>query len=194
VDLNASFPMARTPPGIQALAVSPDGKAVATVYHSSLADDLRSGTAKVWDTATGKEIASLRVPNRLIHGLAFAPDGKTLATGVGYYDTPGAVWLWDVPTGKLRTALDGHAGPVRAVAFSGDGKLLASGDEKGIVKIWDPAEGKERASFPTTMYSDPVLALAVTADGKTLATGTGGQYGRVKIWDVTGLLPAKAGK
>src|SRR5262249_29625035 len=49
-------------------AASPDGKFVVTSGGAEL---------RVWDTATGKLL--WRIDNRFIHGLVFAPDGRTLA-------------------------------------------------------------------------------------------------------------------
>jgi WD40 repeat protein len=65
-------------------------------------------------------------------GLAFAPDGKTLATVAGnvYESRPaGQVQLWEVPTWRRRATLAGHDAFTMQIAFSPDGKSLATGGE-----------------------------------------------------------------
>jgi WD40 repeat protein len=56
-----------------------------------------------------------------VYALAFAPDGKTLASASG----DGTARLWDLTTGRERLALHGHDGPVYDVAYSDDGRTLA---------------------------------------------------------------------
>jgi WD40 repeat protein len=60
--------------------------------------------------------------------VAFAPDGKTLASG----SIDGTVKLWDVASGQVRATLTGTS-----VAFAADGKTLVSGGEDYTVKLWD---------------------------------------------------------
>jgi WD40 repeat protein len=78
----------------------------------------------------------LRHSDRRIDQLAFAPDGRLVASTGG-----GPIKLWDTSTGTLVRQLAGHAGPVglrtSSVAFSPDGKLLASGGYGWTAAIWD---------------------------------------------------------
>src|SRR5205085_2976114 len=65
------------------LAYSANGLHVATASYDR--------TAKVWEAATGKELATLAGHNATVEAVAFSLDGKFLATGS--YD--GTVKLWD---------------------------------------------------------------------------------------------------
>src|SRR5215813_9059102 len=56
-----------------------------------------------------------------VNCLAYAPDGKTLATG----SKDGTVRLWDA-AGKERATLPGHERMVTALAFAPDGKTFAT--------------------------------------------------------------------
>ena len=57
-----------------------------------------------------------------VGGVAFARDGKTLATA----SADKTVRLWELPAGHLRLTLRGHSDAVSAVAFAPDGNSLAS--------------------------------------------------------------------
>jgi WD40 repeat protein len=72
-----------------ALAFSPDGKFLATGWGSRLHYGgifLMASPAKgihLWEVATGEEVLHLEVPRSDATVLAFAPDGRRLATGTG---------------------------------------------------------------------------------------------------------------
>ena len=70
--------------------------------------------------------------------MAFAPDGRTVATG----SWDGTVILWDLAdrTGPRRIGqpLTGHTSrEARALAFSPDGRTLATSGANGTVILWD---------------------------------------------------------
>jgi WD40 repeat protein len=129
---------------IPAGAISPDGKRVATrmYVHETIKgkDEVTDDSVRVWDTATGKELAALKVHNDIETGccLAFSPDGKRLAT----VDEDNAIKLWDVTKGKALATLQGNSDEVLCIAFSADGKKLASGSKDKMIKIWDVAKVK----------------------------------------------------
>jgi WD40 repeat protein len=116
--------------------------------------------------------------------VAFAPDGKTLATG----GVDNHVRFWEVGTGKFQGALPAHNAPagVSRLAYSPDGKLLATaswaGDGKpwaGAVKLWDVASAKQRKVVGTNHGGISFLAFA--PDGRFLVWGNAGT---IHLYDV----------
>jgi WD40 repeat protein len=106
--------------------------------------------------------------------LAFAPDGKTLATAGA-----DGVRLWEVPTWKPRYHLK-HGS--HAVAFSPDGRLLAAGGLEGRICLWETATGREVRQLGQQLLDGEIYTLAFAPDGKTLASG--GRDGHISFDDV----------
>jgi WD40 repeat protein/tRNA A-37 threonylcarbamoyl transferase component Bud32 len=153
---------------VQCVALSPDGKVVATFCTA--------GLVQVWDTASAQQLRRLPGEHSGVACLAFAPTGTILAVAQDH-----AVQLWDIASGQLLRTLEGHRGAVRGVAFAQDGKLLASGGEDWSIKLWDPATGEEKTP-PLLGHRDTVTSLSFSPDGKTLASGS--EDRTVKLWHV----------
>jgi WD40 repeat protein len=111
-----------------------------------------------------------------VFSLAYAPDGKLLASG----SQDGTVRLWDTAAGKERFTLRAHDGEVLAVAFSPDGQLLVSGGKEGLAKVWDVKTGQERFSLPR--HQGAVTSVAFSPDGKRLASAGDGRT--AKVWEL----------
>jgi WD40 repeat protein len=127
---------------IRHVAFAQDGRTLVTAGND--------GTARVWVTSTGKELAVVRPgaaesrggmegglappdgPANAVTCVALTPDGRTLATG----SQDRAIRLWDVATGHERAALRGHSKEVTCLAFSADGSTLASGSRDCTVRVW----------------------------------------------------------
>jgi WD40 repeat protein len=68
--------------------------------------------------------------------IAYAPDGRCLATG----HEDGVVRLRDPETGKPLHELKGHRYSVRSLAFTSEGRELASGSCDATILLWDMAK------------------------------------------------------
>ena len=105
-----------------------------------------------------------------LSGVAFSPDGMTLAVG-GFKE----VLVWDLAQGKLAKRLGAGqiASMVRAVVFSKDGKMLAAAEgtpcAAGAVKVFDLQSGQAAMNFQEP--KGLVCSLALSPDGKLLAAG-----------------------
>ena len=121
----------------------------------------------------------------VIPGLAFSPDGSTLASTAYAWDA--SIDLWDVATGRRTAALTG-ASRDRVLAFSPDGRTLAQGVFRGEVRLLDAATGTVIGRLgPMRTIQSPdhvtdVTSLAFSPDGGTLAAGTDEDV--IYLWDL----------
>jgi WD40 repeat protein len=106
-----------------------------------------------------------------VRSVAFAPDGKTLASGGGWPHLPGEIKLWDLTTRTERVALTDRHGVVYSLAFAPDGQALATAGLGASVRFWDAATGGERAGVQSPLPSDSAVQIAFSPDGRMLALG-----------------------
>jgi WD40 repeat protein len=157
---------------VWAVAVSPDGKTIASVAGGTGDNE---GALTLWDFEKGTEKVTL-TEFKPIRCVAFSRDGKTLATG----DFGSTAKLRDPATGAVRHVLRGHTGAINSVAFTPDNKTLATGSLDHSIKLWNVADGKLLETI--NAHDDWVLAIAISDDGKTLASAARNKVARV--WDL----------
>ena len=189
------------PGRIGALAVSPDGKLVATgesmgpwkpSADGGWSADAHQTRIRLWNADTGQQLHTVGTAGRGIEGLAFSPDGRRLAVS-SFSD----VWMYEVShTGKLgqRTKTESAR---RNVRFSRDGNILITEDVFGA-STWDARTGKKirewscpekRVSIGDETVEEP-WGLRLSPEGRLLACrmkayarSSSGGGERVKVYD-----------
>jgi WD40 repeat protein len=136
--------------GINCVAYSPDG--------TVLAGGCQDGKVRVWDRASGREIACLKGKGQM-RGIVFL--NRTRLASASRSD----VQIWNLPSGS-----DGRAfnASTESIARSPSGDRLATGDVAGGVTIWDVSTGQKLLQW--SAHSESVSALAFFPDGRKLVS------------------------
>jgi WD40 repeat protein len=162
------------------LALSPDGKTLLVgtdrYIKQGMLDDRREGRVALWDLAGGKEIRHWDLAQR-IAGVAFSPDGRTLA----FSDMQRTIHIWDVGGHReIRRMASAPAYGLNPLVFSPDSKTMASMGWNAI-HLWDLSTGRERFDHPG--HDARVNAVSFTRGDKTLVSGCSAE-GAAGVWNL----------
>jgi WD40 repeat protein len=148
-----------------------------------LASSSSDQTVKLWDVATGLEVATVARKIKEVQALAFSRDGRWLAAE----NSADTVTLWNAATGRqVRTFSSNKPSGVSSsswvysIAFSPDSRLLASGLDDRTVRLWDVETGQPIRDLTAAHRS--VIYVAFSPDGRWLASGEDSET--IKIWEV----------
>ena len=161
----------RSPAGlgsVRSVAYSADGRRLA-----SASDD---GRIRLWDLASGEEVARLAGHQGRVTTVAFSPDSTRLASG----SDDKSVRLWDVASGEEVGRFRGFGGSVLSLAFSADGQFLAAGSYDKKILVWQFASGSEIARLEG--HEGSVVSVALSPDGARLASSSPDKT--LRLWDV----------
>ncbi|GGX73474.1 WD40 repeat domain-containing protein [Streptomyces hiroshimensis] len=152
---------------VYGVAFSPDGRTVATAGNDH--------SAKLWDRASQRLIATLAGHTDQVVTVAFSPDGRILATA----GRDRTAKLWDTSDHRLIATLTGHTRGVSGVAFSPDGRALATAGDDGTVRLWDVTG--QRPTAVLAGGNSKAWRVAFSPDGHTLAATYHDKVAR--LWD-----------
>lgn len=142
--------------GVLALALSPDGKTVAS-------GGTHGGTMRLWNVDTGKVVKKWTGDIDIVQSLGWSPDGCRVVSG----SCGGAVRVLDVGSGEtiLGSIETGQGNIVWAVSYSPDGKRIVTGADG--LQVWDANTGKLLKTLGIT-----VACLAWASGGRLLIVGS----------------------
>ena len=172
-------PLADHTGGVQSVAFSPDGKILASGAFDN--------TIRLWDVATGTQIASFPYENSVTK-VSFSPDGKTLVSSA----FNNKVAFWDVEKKAFRAQFRaGGINLLRYVSFTPDGESIVTATQGGDIELRDASTYARIAKFQG--HSGDQLnnsSAAFSPDGTTLATSLGSGYERlgdytIVLWNMS---------
>jgi WD40 repeat protein len=175
---------------LRAVVYSPDGSKLATAGDA--------GVTKLWDVATGRELATIRQPDadsvgradeKRVSRLAFSRDGKLLATGTR------RIRLWDVGTASEVPFPDDLRESCPPMAFTPDDAILIVAQGWGIygrprrfestILAWDRQTARIEEPFVEASEFPEALAISTSADLLAAASQQHLQS-HVRLWSLSG--------
>lgn len=118
---------------------------------------------RVWDVASGKQIATAHASGGAVFGVAFSPDDKRFAAG----GTNESVQLFATLSGQEIMGLFPGNASAESVTFSPDGTRLAAAVAGiGNIRIWDAPHNHETAIL--CEHTDTVTSVTFSLDGSRI--------------------------
>jgi WD40 repeat protein len=105
-------------------AFSPNGKRIVTASADH--------TARVWETSTGRLLATLSAHTARVNYAAFSPDGERIVTA----SQDNTARIWNTRSGLLLGTLTGHTDQIYTARFSPDGRRIVTASSDNTARIF----------------------------------------------------------
>lgn len=167
------LPLAQGPHQPSSLALREDGNILAVAVN---------GDIQLWDVNRRRRLdVKFLVDNMNVNGLAFSPDGKTLAAGGS------RVYLFDADSGESKGRALQINGNVSSLVFSPDNNTMAIAVGKDIL-LWDVAKQMIIGRSPRNVGGKKEICfLAFSPDSNTLAVA---ETNSLRLLDWRKIFPA----
>ncbi|KAF9009621.1 WD40-repeat-containing domain protein [Cyathus striatus] len=177
---------------------TPDGRNIHAIEWAGAGRDTliaagnNGGAIQVWDAGpqAGDRGKLVRMwqdsENQCIRSMSWVEG--VLSVGV----EDGAISLFDIRAPDVWSRTSQHKAAVLGMKWSPDGNYLASGDEKGIVHIWDKRAGKTLLDVGKKSSKMRHRGGFAWCPWKIdlLATGTTAPEGKIRIWSTNNITSA----
>ncbi len=153
---------------LRGLAITSDGKLAAT--------GAKSQSVLIWNLYEGRYSIDLQA-GQDVNAVAIPKAGNIVLAAAGHW-----VRQWSLGTWGDRTPFKQHATTVTAIAISLDDSLVASGDEHGVIILWEllSLSVLQEGRF----HAGEIRCLTFHEGSKSVMAGTAS--GRLIVWPVDG--------
>lgn len=144
--------------------------------HGVLVAATVQGRIQLWDTASGRPLATFTSYDDALPAMVVSPDGRWLV----FPDKEHRLTLYDLDQRKVVARLSGHTAAVSALAISTNSQQLVSSGEDLTILVWDINERKRLKTLGDSKAT--ILTLAFSPNGRLLAAGD--RNGGIRSWDM----------
>jgi len=148
------------------------------------------GVVKVWNMSSVKALRTFKLSKNIRSIAADLPNDEVAIVG-----EDSAIKLLQFSSGQEVNTYNRPFSRITSLVFSPDGKMMASGDENGVIQLWDISTGiverilhghpEQQTSIDLLVFSSDNRTLTSLVTGPKSISTLEGQTLNVDKWDVT---------